>query len=115
MLMWVGSVAYALTIASIDSAAKALDLPFYKVLNPSLNAIAFPYPLGNVLGGGAHAGPGTPDIQEFLNMSSCCKIYYGGCYNKFSNSQRIKKMILRKWIGNLRTARVMKVRGHPTL
>jgi enolase len=25
-----------------------------------------PYPLGNVLGGGAHAGPGTPDIQEYL-------------------------------------------------
>lgn len=61
-----GSVAYALTIASIDSAAKALDLPFYKLLNPSLDSFAFPYPLGNVLGGGAHAGPGTPDIQEFL-------------------------------------------------
>lgn len=26
----------------------------------------FPVPLGNVLGGGAHAGPGTPDIQEVL-------------------------------------------------
>jgi enolase len=26
----------------------------------------FPFPLGNILGGGAHAGPGTPDIQEIL-------------------------------------------------
>jgi enolase len=26
----------------------------------------FPYPLGNILGGGSHAGPGTPDIQEVL-------------------------------------------------
>jgi enolase len=26
----------------------------------------FPYPLGNVIGGGSHAGPGTPDIQEVL-------------------------------------------------
>jgi len=26
----------------------------------------FPYPLGNILGGGSHAGPGTPDIQEYL-------------------------------------------------
>jgi enolase len=25
-----------------------------------------PFPLGNILGGGAHAGPGTPDIQEIL-------------------------------------------------
>ena len=61
-----GSVAYALTIASIDSAAKAMNVPFYKVLNPKLEKITFPYPLGNVLGGGAHAGPGTPDLQEFL-------------------------------------------------
>ncbi|HSA75158.1 MAG TPA: enolase, partial [Candidatus Nitrosocosmicus sp.] len=61
-----GSIAYALTIASIDSASKSLSVPFYKVLNPRMNAVALPYPLGNVLGGGAHAGPGTPDLQEFL-------------------------------------------------
>ncbi len=61
-----GSVAYALTIASVDSASKAMNIPFYKVLNPKLEKISFPYPLGNVLGGGAHAGPGTPDLQEFL-------------------------------------------------
>lgn len=61
-----GSVAYALTIASVDSASKAMNVPFYKVLNPKLEKISFPYPLGNVLGGGAHAGPGTPDLQEFL-------------------------------------------------
>ena len=28
--------------------------------------LKFPFPLGNILGGGAHAGPGTPDIQEVL-------------------------------------------------
>lgn len=61
-----GSVAYALSIASVDSASKAMNVPFYKVLNPKLEKISFPYPLGNVLGGGAHAGPGTPDLQEFL-------------------------------------------------
>ena len=61
-----GAVAYALTLASVDSAAKAMNVPFYKVLNPKLDKISFPYPLGNVLGGGAHAGPGTPDLQEFL-------------------------------------------------
>ena len=60
-----GSVAYALSIASVVSAAKAMNIPFYKVLNPKLDKI-IPYPLGNVLGGGAHAGPGTPDLQEFL-------------------------------------------------
>ena len=61
-----GSIAYALTIASIDSASKSLNLPFYKVLNPKIDKIKFPFPLGNILGGGSHAGSGTPDLQEYL-------------------------------------------------
>jgi enolase len=61
-----GSIAYALTISCIDSASKSLDLPFYKVLNPKIDKIKFPFPLGNMLGGGAHAGAGTPDLQEYL-------------------------------------------------
>jgi len=31
--------------------------------------LKFPFPIGNILGGGAHAGPGTPDIQEILVAS----------------------------------------------
>src|SRR5213593_1122164 len=60
-----GSVAYALSIAAVDSAAKALNIPLFKLLKPS-KPFSFPFPLGNILGGGAHAGPGTPDIQEIL-------------------------------------------------
>jgi enolase len=60
-----GSVAYALSIAAADSAAKALSMPLFKLLNPR-KPYRFPFPLGNILGGGAHAGPGTPDIQEIL-------------------------------------------------
>jgi enolase 1/2/3 len=60
-----GSVAYALSIAAVDSAAKALNIPLFKLLKPS-KPYRFPYPIGNILGGGAHAGPGTPDIQEIL-------------------------------------------------
>ncbi|MGI0036249.1 MAG: phosphopyruvate hydratase, partial [Nitrososphaera sp.] len=60
-----GSVAYALSIAAVDSAARALGTPLFKLLNPS-KPYKFPFPLGNILGGGAHAGPGTPDIQEIL-------------------------------------------------
>jgi enolase len=63
-----GAVAYALTIASIDSAAKARDEPFFKVISQT-KKWRFPFPLGNILGGGAHAGPGTPDIQEILICS----------------------------------------------
>ncbi|MGA8105146.1 MAG: enolase C-terminal domain-like protein [Nitrososphaeraceae archaeon] len=60
-----GSMAYALSIAAVDSASKALGIPLANLLRnnkPCKN----PFPLGNFLGGGAHAGPGTPDIQEIL-------------------------------------------------
>jgi enolase len=60
-----GSIAYALSIAAIESAAKALNVPIFKVLKLT-KPYRYPFPLGNILGGGAHAGPGTPDIQEFL-------------------------------------------------
>jgi enolase len=64
-----GSIAYALSMAALDSASKALDEPMFKLISKHLyhdHDYRFPYPLGNVLGGGVHAGPGTPDIQEYL-------------------------------------------------
>jgi enolase len=60
-----GSVAYAISLASVESASKALDVPLFRLLRES-GDYKFPYPLGNILGGGSHAGPGTPDIQEYL-------------------------------------------------
>jgi enolase 1/2/3 len=60
-----GSVAYALSIAAVDSAASALGVPLFKLLKAN-KPYRFPFPIGNILGGGAHAGPGTPDIQEIL-------------------------------------------------
>jgi enolase len=60
-----GALAFAVTIASLESAAKAAEQPLFKILSPE-SSFKFPFPLGNILGGGAHAGPGTPDIQEIL-------------------------------------------------
>jgi enolase len=60
-----GSVAYALSIATVDSAANSIGIPLFKLLKQS-KPYKFPFPLGNILGGGAHAGPGTPDLQEIL-------------------------------------------------
>src|SRR5215218_7182968 len=47
------------------SVAYALSIPLFKLLKQS-KPYKFPFPLGNILGGGAHAGPGTPDLQEIL-------------------------------------------------
>jgi enolase len=60
-----GSVAYALSIAAAASASLSLDVPLFAMLNDK-GPYRFPYPLGNIIGGGSHAGPGTPDIQEVL-------------------------------------------------
>jgi len=60
-----GALAFAVTIASMESSSKAMNQPLFQTLS-SESSFKFPYPLGNILGGGAHAGPGTPDIQEIL-------------------------------------------------
>jgi enolase len=60
-----GAVAYALSVAAAEAASKSENTPLFKTLRSS-GVYKFPYPLGNVLGGGSHAGPGTPDIQEIL-------------------------------------------------
>ena len=60
-----GALAFAVTIAAMDSAAKASGQPLFKILSQE-SSFKFPFPIGNILGGGAHAGPGTPDIQEIL-------------------------------------------------
>jgi len=69
-----GALAFAVTIASMESASKSLDQPLFQTLS-SESTFNFPYPLGNILGGGAHAGPGTPDIQEILICAIGSKNY----------------------------------------
>jgi len=67
-----GALAFAVTIASMESASKSLNEPLFRILSKE-KQFKFPFPLGNILGGGAHAGPGTPDIQEILVCASGAK------------------------------------------
>jgi len=71
-----GALAFAVTIACMESASKASGQPLFKTLSPE-SSFKFPFPLGNILGGGAHAGSGTPDIQEIL---ICAFKEYRRCY-----------------------------------
>lgn len=59
-----GNVAVALSLATAKAAASSYSLPLYRYLGGSFSS-TLPYPLGNVIGGGAHAENAT-DIQEFL-------------------------------------------------
>lgn len=60
-----GAVAYALSMAAAEAAALHLKKPLYSIISPKVEP-KLPFPLGNFIGGGKHAGPGAPDIQELL-------------------------------------------------
>jgi enolase len=64
-----GNTAYSVSICTATLASKLAGVELWQHiarlsgLKPSM-----PYPLGNVLGGGSHAGAGAPDIQEILTF-----------------------------------------------
>jgi len=60
-----GAVAYAVSMAAVEAAASHLKKPLYSIISPNVEP-KLPFPLGNFIGGGKHAGPGAPDIQELL-------------------------------------------------
>lgn len=60
-----GNTTVAVSMATAKAAASSYNLPLYRFLGGNLPT-TIPYPLGNMINGGAHAGKNAPDIQEFL-------------------------------------------------
>lgn len=60
-----GNVSVAISLAAAKAAASSYKMPLYQFLGGYLKN-EIPYPLGNMINGGAHAGKNAPDIQEFL-------------------------------------------------
>jgi enolase len=60
-----GNTAYAVSIATAEAAASSYHMPLFRYLG-GYSANKLPYPLGNVMSGGAHTYGATPEIQEFL-------------------------------------------------
>jgi enolase len=87
-----GALAFAVTIASMESASKSLDQPLFQTLS-SESSFKFPYPLGNILGGGAHAGPGTPDIQEILICATGSKTITGAIETNLAVHKELRKVL----------------------
>jgi enolase len=61
-----GNTASALSIAIARAAAHSLKVPLYRFLATDTGPFKLPLPLGNIIGGGAHAAGPTPDMQEHL-------------------------------------------------
>ena len=87
-----GAIAFSLTIAAVDSAAKALGVPLFRALSKEKD-LRFPYPLGNILGGGAHAGPGTPDIQEILVCATGSKTVFDAIETNLAVHRELRKIL----------------------
>jgi len=90
-----GSLAFALTIAAIESASKSLQTPMFKLLAKD-STFRFPFPLGNILGGGAHAGPGTPDIQEILVCATGSKTIRDAIEVNLAVHKEVGKILAKK-------------------
>ena len=87
-----GSLAYAITIAAMESASKAVNKQLFQLIGDQ-NEYRFPLPLGNILGGGAHAGPGTPDIQEILICATGSKTIRDAIETNFAVHKELQKVI----------------------
>ncbi len=83
-----GNAAVATSMAVAKAAASALGIPLYKYFGEE-DASHLPYPIGNVLGGGAHAGKMAPDIQEFISIAVGAKRFIDAA---FANTRVHKKV-----------------------
>ena len=87
-----GALAFAVTIAALESASKSLEQPLFKTLSQDSD-VKCPFPLGNILGGGAHAGPGTPDIQEILICATGSKTIEDAIETNLAVHKELRKVL----------------------
>ena len=90
-----GSAAFSITIASVECAARSEGVPMFKKLAKG-SGLRFPFPLGNILGGGAHAGPGTPDIQEILVCATGAKTIRDAIETNLAVHKELGKLLAKK-------------------
>lgn len=69
-----GATALAVSTAVAKAAASSLGIPLFQHIG-GVFAVEIPYPLGNIIGGGRHAGDRAPNIQEFLIIPVGAKSY----------------------------------------
>ncbi len=85
-----GNAAVALSMATAKAAAAAFHMPLYRYLGGAYPAM--PRPLGNVLGGGAHAR-GATDIQEFLAVPVGAPTIGQAVYANTLVHKQVKKLL----------------------
>ncbi|HID60541.1 MAG TPA: phosphopyruvate hydratase [Hadesarchaea archaeon] len=87
-----GNAAVATSMAVAKATAAALGIPLYRYLGGD-DACSLPYPIGNVLGGGAHAGRMAPDIQEFISVGIGAERVIGAVFANAKVHKKVKAEI----------------------
>ena len=90
-----GNTTVAVSMAVAKAAAASYNLPLYKFLGGNLVS-EVPYPLGNMMNGGAHAGIHAPDIQEFLVVPVGAKNITEAVFANSSVHKKLKELIQKK-------------------
>ena len=90
-----GNTTVAISMAVAKAAAASYNMPLYKYIGGNL-INELPYPLGNMMNGGAHAGHNAPDIQEFLTVPVGAKNMVDAIFANASIHKKLKKLIQSK-------------------
>ncbi len=90
-----GNTTVAVSMAVAKAAASSYNMPLYKFLGGNMK-LELPYPLGNMINGGAHAGKHAPDIQEFLVIPAGANNITEAVFANSSVHKRIKELIQAK-------------------
>lgn len=87
-----GNTAYAISIAVAEAASATRGMPLFQQLAGTFVS-ELPHPLGNVLGGGQHAGKNAPDIQEFLALPITVDSFAEAAEANVQVHQKVRQLI----------------------
>ena len=90
-----GNTTVAISMAVAKAAASSYNMPLYKYIGGNL-VNELPYPLGNMMNGGAHAGVNAPDIQEFLVVPVGANSIVESIFANASIHKKLKELIQSK-------------------
>ena len=90
-----GNTTVAISMAVAKAAASSYNMPLYQYIGGNF-ANELPYPLGNMMNGGAHAGVNAPDIQEFLVVPIGATNIVDAIFANASIHKKLKELIQSK-------------------
>ena len=90
-----GNTTVAISMAVAKAAAQSYNMPLYKYIGGHL-VNELPFPLGNMMNGGVHAGVNAPDIQEFLVVPTGANSVVEAVFANASVHKRLKELIQTK-------------------